>query len=111
MGFFIWHSVSSSRIITRIINVPIYFDNIKTDMHIHAPESSDITIAGVRKDIQKTYQHGAIHVDSTNLSAGKQLVHITYKNFLLPSAVKVLNYNPLEVTLTTVVVSDQTAHE
>jgi hypothetical protein len=100
MGFFIWYSVSNSRTITRTISVPIYFTDSKADIQINAPESTQITIAGTRGDIQKTVQAGAIHFEGSQLSVGKKTVRPTYKNFLLPSAVKVLNYMPIEVSIT-----------
>ncbi len=100
MGFFMWYCVSNSRTITRTITVPIYFDNTQHDIQINAPETTQITVAGIRDTIQKTYSLGALHIDAQKLTNGKQLVHATYKNFLLPSAVKVLNCMPIEVEIT-----------
>ncbi|MBY0109615.1 MAG: hypothetical protein K2X90_00720 [Candidatus Babeliaceae bacterium] len=100
MGFFMWYCVSSSRTIIRTINLPVYFDNIKSNIKIQAPESMQLTLSGTRGLIKASYTTGALHFDSTELTLGKKLLHPTYKNFLLPSAVKVLNCMPIEVSIT-----------
>jgi len=100
MGFFIWYSISNSRTITRTITVPIYFDNTQADIRIDAPETTQISVSGTRSTLNASRDLGAIHFDSSKLSQGKKLLHATYKNFLLPSAVKVLNCMPIEVSIT-----------
>lgn len=102
MGFFAWYCISSSQTVVRTIHVPIYFDNVRADMHIDAPETTSITLAGTRNSIKTSSTMGAVHFDSAQYSTGKRLLHATYQNFLLPSAVKLLNCMPIEVSITTV---------
>lgn len=100
MGFFAWYCISRSQTIVRTIHVPIYFDNVTPDIQINAPETTPITIAGTRDSIKESCTLAALHFDSAQWSIGKRLLHATYQNFLLPSAVKLLNYMPIEVSIT-----------
>lgn len=111
MGFFMWYCVSSSRTIIRTIKLPVYFDNIKNDIKIQAPESIQLTLSGTRSLIRASYNTGALHFDSSELPPGKKLLHATYKNFLLPSTVKVLNCMPIEVSITSLETSSKSSGE
>jgi YbbR domain-containing protein len=98
MGFFVWYSISSTRTVARTLTIPVYFDNMKEGMQIDSAEQTAITVAGTRDLIQKVSEIGSLHIDTTELSHGKQLIHASYKNFMLPTAIKVVNCMPIEVT-------------
>lgn len=102
MGFFAWYCISSSLTLTRTITVPIFFDNCPADKRIDAPEVTQISLSGSRSTINASRSLGALHFDSSTFTSGKKLLYPSYKNFLLPSAVKVLNCMPIEVTITSV---------
>lgn len=99
MGFFVWYVVSESRTITASFQIPVYFDNAPENS-IKASETTGITLQGTRKVIQYSKSHGALHFDGAKLKSGTHIAHIKKENLLLPSSAKVLNYIPIEVTLT-----------
>jgi hypothetical protein len=99
MGFFIWYVISQSYAITRTLTLPLYFDNLSPERTISAPETSEITLRGPRHLIQKSISSGAMHINVQQLPAGKHLVAPNRENLLLPSAVMVINYNPIELLL------------
>lgn len=100
MGFFVWYAISDFRIISSTFAIPIYFDNILPEQRISAPERSEITLSGNRHLIQKSRSTGALHFNVQKLTPGTHVVFPRTENLLLPSAVKVINYNPIEIELT-----------
>ncbi len=101
MGFFMWYTISEFRILTITHKIPVYFDNVSQEQQIDAPEEVDITLSGTARQLYKSQKIGALHFNAHKLSPGKQLIHISPENLLLPHTTKVVNYTPIEVTFTT----------
>lgn len=100
MGLFAWYVVSATRTQETHLTLPIYFDNLN-NATIAAPETMHITLRAPRAYLQQSKKSGAVHINGTRLKPGSQLVHIKKEELLLPSAVSVVNYTPISVTLTT----------
>lgn|GEM_PF-5951558 len=99
MGFFAWYVISESRTITAEIPLAIYFDNLAPESRIEAPEHTDVTLQGTKNIIQKSRAIGALHFDAKTFLPGRHRILPGPENLLLPTAAKVLNYNPIEITL------------
>ena len=100
MGFFMWYCISNSLTITHTFAIPIYFDNVDQTQTIQAPATTQITLSGSRALLNSCRSWAALHFDGAQFSAGKRILRATYRNFLLPSAVKVVDCMPVEVTVT-----------
>lgn len=98
MGFFVWYCISESYTQQQHLKLPLFFYNSVATETINAPESVDVTVAGVRSALRAAHAHGAVHIDAKTLKDGEQLVHVSTENLLLPSGAKMLNYTPIVIT-------------
>ncbi len=98
-GFFIWHFLQESHCVEQIISVPLCFDHVTQNRTIRAPETLDVTIRATRSMIRQSKQHGTAVIDVASLADGTHHMVPELHTILLPTAVKVVNYNPITVTL------------
>lgn len=97
MGFFLWYSISQTRIVTRTMALPIYFDNLSPEQSLQAPEEAIVTVRSTASTLRKYKDTAGIHINAQSLPAGTHLFFPGKENFLLPSNVHVIEYQPIKI--------------
>ena len=100
LGFTLWYIFSQGQTISVWLDVPISFYDIPEHMIIHCPETIAINITGKRVDLlHLSRQHMATHINAQNLPQGISNITITPNLLFLPNSVKLLHYNPSNITV------------
>ncbi len=100
LGFTLWYIFSQGQTINIWLDVPISFYNVPEHMVIHCHETIAINIAGKRVDLlHLNRQHMATHINAQNLPQGISNITITPDLLFLPNSVKLLHYNPSNITV------------
>ncbi|MEX0849561.1 MAG: hypothetical protein WD055_04995 [Candidatus Dependentiae bacterium] len=100
LGALCWLKINYDQPITCSFNIPLSFYNISESTIINAPESIEVQLRGKRTDLY-TFddQKYAIHIDSTNLTPGKQTIAITSEKLFLPDAITMVHYTPCKIEI------------
>ncbi len=97
MGFFTWYLLMQFQVITVTWPLPLYFDNLSPDLSLQAPEQITVTLQGTRKLLYSCKKTGAIHLNGASIKPGKNYFLLKQNNLLLPTAIKLVNYTPVEI--------------
>jgi len=102
LGYTFWHVFGNIFTITLTTSVPLCFYNTPDNMHINAPHTIAITLAGKRAQLQKVdLEHLAIHIDAHAMRTGNYPLAINNTTLFLPDSIKLVHYEPVPLMITT----------
>jgi hypothetical protein len=101
IGFLSWTIASEFRYYYMAIDAPVVFYNTRLNQKMSAPETVAITLAARRVDMRHMQNEVvAVHIDARKLREGANRVDLSQKNLLLPRTINLVNYKPIQVSLT-----------
>lgn len=99
LALVVWYYTSARRWQHLTVEVPVFVYN-QGDRSINTPDTTWVTLAGHRIDLEKIPMDSlAVHLNGDKLADGISQPHITKTNLLLPEPVSLINCTPLEVTV------------
>ena len=100
IGYSFWHIFGGSHTAAVTVSVPLCFYNIPTETQLNAPESISVKLTGKRTDLRALdHTHLALHINATNLKKGKNLLHLSKEELLLPQTIQLVQYAPSNPTV------------
>lgn len=95
MGYVIWSFLANHNVIEQTIEIPLCFYNTSDSMRLESSVSQvTVQLSGKPKDLAWC-NNLACHVNAHELKEGENYLHLTQKELLLPSRVKLIHYTPL----------------
>lgn len=99
-GFGLWYI--HNPFIIYWLQVPLVVDGLQPDQLIKAPPVMHVALKGSRHKFKKlNRQHLALHINAAQLQEGVQLLHIKNENLFVPKSIKLVDYIPATINLTT----------
>ena len=99
IGVTLWSLVNTLHEATLTVEVPLCFFNLEDNLVLSAPEKVQVILSGSRSSLRALdLATLAAHVDaSKNLRRGGVILNA--KHLLLPRGIKLLSYNPINLTV------------
>lgn len=99
-GYSFWYIATFNQIIMFNVRASLFFAS-SDHYAIDAPEFINVTIQGKRSHLYALNDQSlGVHIDIKNLSQGTHTITLTKKNLFLPRYIKLVDYQPSDITIT-----------
>lgn len=96
IGITFWFIISQSHTMQLHLQIPVSFYNQRADVAIDAPETIQVTLRGLRANLQLLdLESLAVHIDAHTLLEGPNAMIVNHATLFLPEHINVVHYSPL----------------
>ena len=100
LGYAFWCMLSTCHVSKRSVEIPLVFYGCNAQQQIQAPEKIKVELSGKRTDLQSLDVDAlAVHIDAVSLHEGYNAINVENKSLLLPDAIKLVHYSPINIVV------------